>query len=71
VTHTKGSEGDMCHLLDGVVKLNADDGCHPWLCWVERDGHIDLALLHAMSHGHASTVDRNIPVVSEVEERVI
>jgi hypothetical protein len=65
VTPTQGSEGDLCHLLD-------DDGsCHPWLCWVERDGHADLALLHAMSHGHASTVDRNIPIVSDVEERVV
>jgi hypothetical protein len=61
----------MCCLIDGVIKLNADDSCHRWLHRVERDGHTDLALLHATSHGHASTVDQNIPVVSEVEECVI
>jgi hypothetical protein len=71
VTPTQRNEGDLCRLLDSVVKLNADDGCHPWIYRVERDGHTNLALLHAMSHAHASTVDRNIPIVSEVEERVV
>jgi hypothetical protein len=70
-TPTQGSEGDLCRLLDGAVKLNADDGCHPWLCRVKRDGHADLTLLHAMSHGHMSMVYWNIPVVPEVEERII
>jgi hypothetical protein len=61
----------MCHLIDGVIKLNADDGCHPWLHRVESDGHADLALLHAMSHRHASTVDWHIPIVPEVEDCVV
>jgi hypothetical protein len=68
---TQGSEGDLCHLIDGVVKLNVDDGCHPWLRQIERNGHTDLTLLQAMNHGHASTVNRNIPVVAEVEECVV
>jgi hypothetical protein len=61
----------MCLLIDGVIKLNADDSCHLWLCWVERNGHVDLAVLHALSLGHASMVDWNVPVVSKVEECVI
>jgi hypothetical protein len=38
----------MCRLIDGVIKLNADDGCHPWLHRVERDGHANLTMLHAI-----------------------
>jgi hypothetical protein len=35
VALTQGGEGDMCHLLNGVVELTADDGSHPWLHRVE------------------------------------
>jgi hypothetical protein len=38
---------------------------------VERNGHANLTLLHAMSNGYGSMVDWNIPVVSEVKERVV
>jgi hypothetical protein len=70
-TPTQWSEGDLCRLIDGVIKLNTDNGGHPWLFQTERNGHADLTLLHVMSHGHASTVDRNVPVVAEVEECVV
>jgi hypothetical protein len=53
------------------VSLDTDDRYHPRLCQVERDGHADLALLHAMSHGHASMVDQNILVIFEVKECVL
>jgi hypothetical protein len=26
---TQGGDGDVCHLLDGIIKLAADDGSHP------------------------------------------
>jgi hypothetical protein len=61
----------MCCLIDGVIKLIADGGCHPWLHWIERDGHAGLTLLYAIRHGHATTVDRNIPVVAKMEECIV
>jgi uncharacterized protein (DUF342 family) len=45
--------------VDGVININPDDSCHPWLLWIDRNGHADLILLHAMSRGHVSTVDQN------------
>jgi hypothetical protein len=45
----------------------ADVSSHLWLHRVEGYHHADLALVQNMGHRHATTVDRNIPVVAEVE----
>jgi hypothetical protein len=41
-TLTHGGECDVCRSLDGSVRLNTDDGSHPWLCGVEGSRHVGL-----------------------------
>jgi hypothetical protein len=45
---TQGGECDLCRLLDGLIQLNPNDGCHPRLRQVEWYHHVDLALVLAM-----------------------
>jgi hypothetical protein len=61
----------MDRLLDGVGYLTADDGSHPWLCRVEGYHHADLAHVQTICYRHATMVERNVPVVAEVEERIV
>jgi hypothetical protein len=68
---TQGGECDLCRLLYGLIQLNPDDSCHPRLHWVEGYHHVDLALVLAMGHRHAATVDRSVPVVAELTECVV
>jgi hypothetical protein len=68
---TQWSESDLHRLVDCVIQLNANDSGHPWILQINRNHHADLALLHAMSRGHVSTVDRNISMVAELEECII
>jgi hypothetical protein len=68
---TQGGECDLCRLLDGLIQLNPDDSCHPRLRRVEGYHHVDLALVLAMGHRHAATVDRSVPVVAELAEWVV
>jgi hypothetical protein len=68
---TQGGECDLCHLLDGLIQLDPDDGCHPWLRRVEGYHHVDLAFVLVMGHRHATTVDRSVPVVAELVECII
>jgi hypothetical protein len=68
---THGGESDLCHLLDGLIQLDPNDGCNPWLRQVEGYHHVDLALVLAMAHRHETTVDRNIPVVAQLAECVV
>jgi hypothetical protein len=68
---TQGGECDSCRLLDGLIQLDADDGCHPRLRRVEGYHHADLTPVLAMGHRHAIAVDMNIPVVAELEECVV
>jgi hypothetical protein len=68
---TQGGECDLCRLLDGLIQLDPDDGCHPLLHWVEGYHHVDLALVLAMGHRHATTVDRSVPAIAELAECVV
>jgi hypothetical protein len=68
---TQGGECDLCRLLDGLIQLDSNDGCHPRLHRVEGYHHVDLALVLAMCHRHATTVDRSAPVVAELAECVV
>jgi hypothetical protein len=68
---TQGGECDLCRLLDGLIQLDLDDSCHPRLHRVEGYHHVDLALVLAMGHRHAATVDRSVPVVAELAECVV
>jgi hypothetical protein len=68
---TQGGECDLCRLLDGLIQLDPDDGCHPRLHRVEGYRHADLTLILAMGHRHAAAVDRNVPVVAKLEECVV
>jgi hypothetical protein len=68
---TQGGECDLCHLLDGLIQLDPDDGCHPRLRQVEGYHHVDLALVLAMGHRHTTAVDRSVPVVAELAECVM
>jgi hypothetical protein len=68
---TQGGECNLCRLLDGLIQLDPDDGCHPWLRRVEGYHHVDLTLILAIGHRHATAVDRNVPVVAELAECVV
>jgi hypothetical protein len=68
---TQGGECDFCRLLDGLIQLDLDDSCHPWFRWVEGYHHVDLALILAMGHRHATAVDWSVPVVAELTECVV
>jgi hypothetical protein len=68
---TQRGECDLCRLLDGLIQLEPNDGCHPRLRRVEGYHHIDLALILAMGHRHATAVDSNILVVAELAECVV
>jgi hypothetical protein len=68
---TQGGECNLYCLLDGLIQLDPDDDCHPWLHRVEGYHHVDLALVLAIGHRHTTTVDRNVPVVAELAECVI
>jgi hypothetical protein len=68
---TQGGECNLCRLLDGLIQLDPDDGCHPRLRRVEGYHHVDLALVLAMGHRHATAVDRSFPVVAELAECVV
>jgi hypothetical protein len=59
---TQGGECDLCHLFDDLIQLNPDDGCYPRLRRIEGYHHVDLALVLAMGHRHATAVDRSVPV---------
>jgi hypothetical protein len=61
----------VCRLLNGAVELAADDGSHPWLHRVEGYHHADLAPIQTMGNKRVTAVDRNVPVVAEMEERVV
>jgi hypothetical protein len=61
----------VCCLLDSLEQLDADDGHSPCIHWVEGYHHADLTPVLTMGHRHATTVDRNVPVVAEVEECVV
>jgi hypothetical protein len=71
VALTQGGECDLCRLLDGLIQLDADDGCHPRLHRVEGYHHTDLTLVVAMGHRYATAVNRNVPIVAELEECVV
>jgi hypothetical protein len=68
---TQGGECDLCRLLDGLIQLDPDDSCHPRLRRVEGYHHVDLALVLAMGHRHATTVDRSVPVVAKLAECIV
>jgi hypothetical protein len=63
----QGSEGDVCCLLDRLVQLDAADSYSPRLCRTEGYRHADLTPVLTMGLRHATMVDRNVPVVAEVE----
>jgi hypothetical protein len=58
-------------MLDGLVQLEPNDSCHPRLRRVEGYDHVNLALVLAKGHRHATAVGRNIPVVAELAECVL
>jgi hypothetical protein len=68
---THEGECDLCCLLDDLIQLDADDVCHPQLRRVEGYHHGDLKPILTVDYRHATTVDRNIPVVAELEECVV
>jgi hypothetical protein len=68
---TQGGECDLCRLLDGLIQLDPDDSCHPRLRRVEGYHHVNLTLVLAMDHRHATAVDRSVPVVAELAECVV
>jgi hypothetical protein len=68
---TEGDEGDVCCLLNSLIQLDADDDRSPWLRQAKGYHHADLAPFLTMGRKHATTVDRNVPIVAEVEDCVV
>jgi hypothetical protein len=68
---TQGGEYNKHRLLDGGVRLAANDGSHPSLSRVEGYCHTGLTYVQAVNHGQAAAVDRNIPTVAEVNDCII
>jgi hypothetical protein len=65
VTLTQRGECDVCRLLDGDVRLVADDGSHPRLCRVDGYHHVGHTYVQAVNHRQLAAVDRNFPAVAE------
>jgi hypothetical protein len=55
----------VCHLLDGVIHLAANDGSLPWCRGVEGYLHQDLTHIQAMG---LKAVDGDQPVVAKSDE---
>jgi hypothetical protein len=60
----EGGEGDVCHHLDGGVRLAVDDGPRARLRGVKGYRHTDLAHIQAIGHRLAVAVDRSVPIVA-------
>jgi hypothetical protein len=48
VALTQGGEGNMCHLLDGIICLATDNGSYPWCHGVEGYVYLNLTPIQAM-----------------------
>jgi hypothetical protein len=59
------SESHVCHLLDGVIHLIANDGSPPCCRGVKGYIHLDLTHLQAVGMKGTAAVDRDQPVVVE------
>jgi hypothetical protein len=68
---TQRGENNVCYLLNSLVQLDADNGHSPWLRWAKGYRHTDITPVLTMGHRHVTTVDRNVPVIAEVEECVV
>jgi hypothetical protein len=68
---TQGGECDVCHLLNGGVGIATDNSSRPWLHRVDGYHHAGLAYVQDVNHRQAVAVDRNFPVVAEMEECVV
>jgi hypothetical protein len=68
---TLGGECDMHCLLDGGVSLAADDGSHPGLHRVVGYHPASLAHVQTINHGQAAVVDRDFPIIAEVNDYVV
>jgi hypothetical protein len=68
---TQGGEGDMRHILDGMVWVAADDGSHPQGHGVEGYLHPNLTHVQTMGLKWATMTERNIPVVAKTDECVV
>jgi hypothetical protein len=71
VTLAQRGERDVGHLLDSSVGLAADDGPHPWIFLVEGYRHAGLAYVQTIGHRQAAGVDRDFPVIAEMEECIV
>jgi hypothetical protein len=71
VTLTQRGECDVGCLLDGTVGLTANDGLRPWILLVEGYRHVGLAYVQAIGHRQAIAVDRDFPVIAEIEECIV
>jgi hypothetical protein len=68
VTLTQRGECDMGRLLDGGVGLVDNEGPHPQILLVKGYCHSSLAYVQAIGHRRATAIDREFPVVAEMEE---
>jgi hypothetical protein len=61
-------ESQVCHLLDAIIKVAADDGSSERCCGVEWDLQPNLARIQAVSMKQMTTIGRGRPIVAESYE---
>jgi hypothetical protein len=71
VALTQGGKDDVCHHLNGSVRLATNKGPRPQLSGVEGYHHVDFRHIQAIGHRQSTMVDRSVPVVAEMEEYVV
>jgi hypothetical protein len=71
VTLSRWGECDVGRLLNGGGRLTADDGPCPRILLVEGYRHTGLTYVPAIGHRKAAVVDRDFPVIAEMEECVV
>jgi hypothetical protein len=66
-TLTQGGESHMCHLLDGIINLTANDGSRPWCRGVKGYLHPDLTNIQDMGPKRTTGVEGDIPVRAKAD----
>jgi hypothetical protein len=61
-------ESQVRHLLNAIIEVAIDDGSSEWCCGVERDLHLNLARIQAVSLKWTPVVGRGRPIIAKSDE---
>jgi hypothetical protein len=68
---THGGESNVCHLLDSIIKLVAEDGSRPQCHGVKGYNHLDLTSIQVMGLKWTVVVEANIPIIAEADKCIL